>query len=71
MAENDRDQQSSSAGSPQQNQSAGGPGQTQNTSGQESQDQNPQEGTKWNNYRTREMSDEGKGEGNATTPQDE
>lgn len=32
---------------------------TQNTSRQGEQNQNPQKGTKWSNYRSREMSDEG------------
>jgi hypothetical protein len=69
MKENDRNQQQTSTDS-MQNQDLNNQ-QTQNTSGQGGQDQNPQEGTKWSNYRTRELSDEGTGEGNATTPGNE
>lgn len=63
MTENNRNQgqnQSSNTGnSNQSNQNSGQTGQTQNTSGQDEQFQNPQHGTEWSNYRTREMSDEG------------
>lgn len=63
MTENNRNQeqnQSSNTGSSNQsNQNTGQSGQTRNTSGQDQQFQNPQRGDDWNNYRSREMSDEG------------
>jgi hypothetical protein len=35
-----------------------------NRSNQPRQDQNPQDGNQWNNYQTREMGNEGRGEEN-------
>jgi len=68
MAENNRNQEQSSTGSTTQQNQGVGQGQTQTTSGQEGQDQNPQDGSQWNNYQTREMSDQGSGEGKPTGP---
>jgi hypothetical protein len=57
MTDNDRNQNqdagSSTKGTQNPDQS------TQNASSQQEQSQNPQKGTKWSNYRSREMSDEG------------
>jgi hypothetical protein len=68
LAENNRSQQKDSGSSTQRDKNRGQENQSQNTSGQGIQDQNPQRGSKWSNYQTRELSDEGSGEGNATTP---
>ncbi|MGZ3852373.1 MAG: hypothetical protein ACXVBX_06265 [Flavisolibacter sp.] len=65
MADNEKNQQQKPADSAQQTQTGNQGGQSQNTSGQGSKDQNPQGGGHWNNYRTRELSDEGTGEDNA------
>jgi len=63
MTENDRNQQqnqtSNTSSSNQPGQNSTQPGQTQNTSGENESFQNPQRGTEWSNYRSREMSDEG------------
>ena len=69
MEKNNSNQQQGSSTSTQQNQETNQTGQSQNTS-QTGNDQNPQNGGSWNNYRTRELSDEGTGEGNATTPRE-
>ena len=71
MAENERNQQQQTGDSSQQTQKGNQSGQSQNTSGKDTKDQNPQGGDHWNNYRTRELSDEGTGEGNASTPERE
>lgn len=59
MTENNRNQDQSFGTSTRQNQDVNQGNQTQNTSGQREQDQNSQRGSQWNNYQTREMSDEG------------
>jgi hypothetical protein len=59
MAENNRNQGQTSGSSTQQNQDMSQDNQKQNTSNRKEQDQNPQGGSQWSNYRTREMSDEG------------
>jgi len=61
MAENNRNQNQTSGSSTQQDQNYRQSGQTQNTSNQPGQDINPQDGSKWNNYQTRELSDQGAG----------
>jgi hypothetical protein len=70
MEENNRNQQQGSGISTKQNQGSSQTGQSENTS-HKGNDQNPQNGGSWNNYLTRELSDEGTGEGNATTPRGE
>jgi hypothetical protein len=57
-----------STGTPGQNPRTEQDTQKSNTSNQDSQDENPQQGSEWNNYRTRELG--GEGEGNASTPRD-
>ncbi|MBO9683150.1 MAG: hypothetical protein J7502_10870 [Flavisolibacter sp.] len=57
MEENIREQQQPLGGSAQQDQSNDQRDQIQNTSREEQQDENPQRGSEWNNYRTRELSD--------------
>jgi len=59
MTENNRSQERNPGSSTQQGQSHGQNNQTQKTSNQGEQDPNPQDGRKWSNYQTREMSDEG------------
>jgi len=73
MADNNRnqgnDQQRNSDAS--QDQRSGQEGQRSNTSSQGNEEQNPQEGSAWSNYQTRELgSEQGGGEGNATVPHD-
>lgn len=60
MQENNRDQQGA-GGSTQQEQRNDQEHPMQNISQQEEQDQNPQRGSQWNNYQTRELSDQGSG----------
>lgn len=55
MTDNNRSQNQDSESSTKGNQNQS----TQNTSNQQGQNQNPQKGTKWSNYRSREMSDDG------------
>lgn len=60
MADNNRNQEQDSKSSVRQNQNDSQGSQKQNTSNQEDgQDQNSQRGTKWSNYQTRELSDDG------------
>lgn len=59
MAENNRNRDQASRDSAKQNQDDSQSKQTQNTSGETQQDQNSQHGSKWSNYQTRELSDEG------------
>jgi hypothetical protein len=68
--EKNNSNQLGSGTSTQQNQETNQTGQSQNTS-QSGNDRNPQNGGSWNNYRTRELSDEGTGEGKASTPRGE
>jgi hypothetical protein len=57
MEENIREQQQPLGGSAQQDQRSDQRDQMQNISNEERQDENPQRGSEWNNYRTRELSD--------------
>lgn len=66
MDENKRNQQNQSTGSQQGNTSGDQQGNQQNVSNE--QDQNPQDGSSWNNYRTREMGNEQQDEGNRAAP---
>lgn len=68
MAENNRNQNQTSENSNIGNRTSDQNTQSQNISNQDGQNQNPQGGDHWNNYRTRELSDEGTGAGKATTP---
>jgi hypothetical protein len=71
MTENNRNQQDQASGtSTQQNQDYN-QGNQQNKAGQSDPNQNPQSGDQWNNYRTREMSDQGSRAGNASTPKEQ
>jgi hypothetical protein len=71
MAENERNQQQQTGDSKEQTQTGNQGGQSHQTKDQRKEDQNPQGGGHWNNYRTRELSDEGSGESNAGTPERE
>ena len=64
MKENSKNQQQQPGNDSEQ----GNQPQEQNTSNNRAQDENPQRGDRWNNYQTRELSDEGAGEGNASVP---
>jgi len=57
MEENIREQQQPLGGSSQKDQSNKQGNQMQNISNEQEPDENPQEGSEWNNYRTRELSD--------------
>jgi len=71
MTENDRNRQQNAGTSTQENQGSNKGNQSQTTSNSGSKENNPQDGGSWNNYRTRELSDEESGEGNATPPRSE
>ena len=66
MAENKKNQDQTSK---QENQTLDRDRQKETSSSRNVQDQNPQDGSRWNNYQTREMSDEGTGSG--TKPKSE
>lgn len=70
MEENKRNEEQSSDSSTRQDQNREQVNQTETTAGQRMQDQNPQQGSQWNNYQTRELGEKG-GEGNATTSRSE
>jgi hypothetical protein len=76
MPENDRNQQQNSQGTTGGQANQDQDSQRQNTSTQQGDDMgNPQRGSEWSNYQTRELSGNaettGGGEGNATTPGNE
>lgn len=66
MIENNRNQNQSSGNQNRDNQNPNQNNQTQNTSDQIGKGANPQDGDQWNNYRSRELSDQGSGTGNAS-----
>ncbi len=68
MTENNRNQGQSSDSQNLRDQNSNQNNQSQNTSDQIGKGANPQDGDQWSNYRTRELSDQGSGAGNATTP---
>ena len=58
MEENKRNRDQAYDRSTQMDQNTGQDNQTQNISDRNRQQENPQRGTRWNNYQTRELSDE-------------
>lgn len=73
MAENNRNQQNQTSGNSSQQSQNENQDQNYNQNQQKIADEggpnhNPQDGNKWNNYRSREYSEEGGGAGNASTP---
>lgn len=69
MADNNRNKDQNLTGGNQDNRGGSNTRQsTQTGAGQNTENLNPQKGSDWNNYRSRELSDQGGGAGNATTP---
>lgn len=68
MTENNRNQKQNSGDQNLENQNSNQSNQQQNTSDQIGKGANPQDGDQWNNYRSRELSDQGSGAGNSSTP---
>jgi hypothetical protein len=64
MEENKRNRDQASDRSTQIDQNTGQDNQTQNISDKRRQDENPQRGSQWSNYQTRELSDERSGQQN-------